>query len=202
MADMFTEHIKKHIAMRKTKTAVSDMRYKPEEGKTSLDEVAEVISLPRFCEKTFAAADDFRQVSIAAPVLKELREYVAIIASRYNDNPFHNFEHACHVTMATNKLLKRIVAPDIATEKAKSADIASEIHNYTHGINSDPLTILAIVFSALIHDVDHRGECSLYKIMQYYFPVSRIFSQPLFVVYNNFHRCFQHAVDRRGQGVG
>jgi hypothetical protein len=58
--------------------------------------------------------------------------------------------------MATNKLLKRIVAPDIAMEKAQSCDIASELHNYTHGINSDPLTILAILFSALIHDVDHR----------------------------------------------
>ena len=66
-------------------------------------------------------------------------------------------EHACHVTMSTNKLLKRIVAPDIAMEKAKSSEIASELHNYTHGINSDPLTIFAIVFSALIHDVDHRG---------------------------------------------
>ena len=55
--------------------------------------------------------------------------------------------------MATNKLLKRIVAPDIAIEKAKSSEIASELHNYTHGINSDPLTVFAIVFSALIHDV-------------------------------------------------
>ena len=36
-------------------------------------------------------------------------------------------------------------------------DMASKLHEYTHGINSDPLTIFAIVFSALIHDVDHRG---------------------------------------------
>jgi 3'5'-cyclic nucleotide phosphodiesterase len=31
------------------------------------------------------------------------------------------------------------------------------MHEYTHGINSDPITLLAIVFSALIHDCDHRG---------------------------------------------
>lgn len=54
--------------------------------------------------------------------------------------------------MAANKLLKRIVEPDIAFEQAKIGDIASQLHNYTHGINSDPLTLLAIVFSALIHD--------------------------------------------------
>ena len=66
-------------------------------------------------------------------------------------------EHACHVTMATNKFLKRIVSPDIAFEQAKVGDLASKLHDYSHGINSDPLTLLAIVFSALIHDVDHRG---------------------------------------------
>jgi len=60
--------------------------------------------------------------------------------------------------MATHKFLKRIVAPDIdladksTTFKSKEFDaLASEVHNYTHGINSDPMTILAIVFSALIH---------------------------------------------------
>jgi hypothetical protein len=31
------------------------------------------------------------------------------------------------------------------------------LHDYTHGINNDPVTILAIVMSAMIHDSDHRG---------------------------------------------
>ena len=56
--------------------------------------------------------------------------------------------------MATNKLLKRIETPDINIEQGKASDddIASDIHQYTHGINSDPLALLAIVLSALIHD--------------------------------------------------
>ena len=83
----------------------------------------------------------------------------------YRDNPFHNFEHACHVTMSVAKHLKRITTPELeinddelkaACSKDKGAALAL-IHDYTHGINSDPITHFAIVFSGLIHDVDHRG---------------------------------------------
>ena len=57
--------------------------------------------------------------------------------------------------MATDKFLKRIVAPDIEGEDDK---MASDVHTFTHGINSsDPLLLLGILFSALIHDADHRG---------------------------------------------
>lgn len=52
--------------------------------------------------------------------------------------------------MATNKFLTRIVKPDIAVDEG--GDVAGALHGYTHGINSDPLTLMAIVFSALIHD--------------------------------------------------
>lgn len=31
------------------------------------------------------------------------------------------------------------------------------LHEYTHGINSDPITLFTILFAALIHDVDHPG---------------------------------------------
>lgn len=58
--------------------------------------------------------------------------------------------------MATNKFLKRIVAPDIGAGYSKE-NIASQVHDYTHGINSDPITLLAIIFSALVHDLDHKG---------------------------------------------
>jgi len=98
----------------------------------------------------------------------------------YRDNDFHNFEHACHVTMSVTKLLSRIVLPSdltypekvevegesgkVGTSKDRSGssgrlkfDIASTLHDHTYGITSDPLTQFALVFSALIHDVDHTG---------------------------------------------
>jgi len=69
--------------------------------------------------------------------------------------------------MSVNKFLKRIVSPDIEfqgmddmnnNDQDKIArQIASHLHHYTHGINSDPITLFGVVFSALIHDVDHRG---------------------------------------------
>lgn len=66
--------------------------------------------------------------------------------------------------MSVNKLLQRVVQPDFTPKvpldtRRGSLDkqIASELHDYTYGITSDPLTQFAVVFSALIHDVDHWG---------------------------------------------
>jgi hypothetical protein len=39
----------------------------------------------------------------------------------------------------------------------KHIEEAEELHDHTYGITSDPLTQFAIIFSSLIHDVDHRG---------------------------------------------
>ena len=75
----------------------------------------------------------------------------------YRNNPFHNFEHASHVTMSMNKLLQRVVAPDLRVRRRSlnisgnaNASMASDLHSYTYGITSDPLTQLAVVFAALI----------------------------------------------------
>jgi hypothetical protein len=84
--------------------------------------------------------------------MDELRNYVSTIASMYNDNPFHNYDHASHVVMSVNKLLNRITAPDLEVD----AD-GKQLHDHTFGITGDPLTQFACVFSALIHDVDHSG---------------------------------------------
>jgi 3'5'-cyclic nucleotide phosphodiesterase len=48
--------------------------------------------------------------------------------------------------MATKKLLSRVVKPNASSTSATA-----------YGITWDPLTQFAIVFSALIHDVDHTG---------------------------------------------
>ena len=54
------------------------------------------------------------------------------------------------MTSSVSKLLSRIVTPDI--RERNDADIDLDLHDYTFGITSDPLTHFSVIFSALIHD--------------------------------------------------
>ncbi|CAJ1964566.1 unnamed protein product [Cylindrotheca closterium] len=118
-----------------------------EGGTPAFDQVVESLELATFDAK---AARSQLGVELSEEVKNELKEYVRTVASLYNANPFHNFEHASHVTMSVMKLLSRIVAPDIEGDE-------SQLHDHTYGITSDPLTQFAVVLSALLHDLDHLG---------------------------------------------
>ncbi|CAB9525101.1 Receptor-type guanylate cyclase gcy [Seminavis robusta] len=130
-----------------------------------LEELAEVIQLPRFSSKVAQVVANAEEEPVPPVVVNQLHNFVAELAAMYHDNPFHNFEHASHVTMSVVKLLSRIVAPtdldvvddENVNEKAFMKSVASKLHDNTYGITSDPLTQFAVVLSALIHDVDHLG---------------------------------------------
>ena len=64
------------------------------------EEVKEVISMPTF---DALAAQDIKvvdDVELSADVLWQLHDFVTSISTMYRDNPFHNFQHASHVTMS------------------------------------------------------------------------------------------------------
>jgi len=86
--EILQQHLRKVIALRSNdnKVATTPLKYSAHD-KTPLDEVAEVIYLPKFCEKSFAQADDHKKVKIEQQVVSQLRNYVAIIASYYHNNP-------------------------------------------------------------------------------------------------------------------
>jgi len=129
-------------------------------GETVLDEVKEIILLPEFDVKAANSQETTESIDLGEDVMIQLRDYVTIVATLYRDNPFHNFEHASHVTMSVVKLLSRIVAPDEISEEDAMGDLQnlmSSLHDHTYGITSDPLTQFACIFAALIHDVDHTG---------------------------------------------
>ena len=133
--------------------AVSEDALMGNNGTTVLDEVKEIVSLPKYiATETEVNPDD---VELSQDVLQQLNTFVFSIGSWYRANPFHNFEHASHVTMSATKLLSRIVAPKTVTDEA--CDLYSKLHDNTYGITSDPLTQFGVVLSALIHDLDHSG---------------------------------------------
>ena len=138
---------KKSRRTREQDHAIRSLELNSRESKSHLDEVAEILELARFDHAAYEEEDD---VEVPPAVATQLRTYCDTIASLYRNNPFHNFEHASHVGQSSGKLLSRIVAVRTGVD-------SEEAHDHTFGITSDPLTQFSVVFSALIHDVDHRG---------------------------------------------
>ncbi len=108
---------------------------------------------------------------VSSPLSKQVKDqlwqFVSRIASMYHSkNPFHSFEHACHVTFSAYQLLRRVVARDLPKSPVAGCSfsdpwgqlpfvaIDSTVGNV---LASDILAQFAILFSALIHDVDHVG---------------------------------------------
>jgi hypothetical protein len=110
-----------------------------------LEEVLASIEMPTAVSKFKRDPDT---VSIAPEVSEQLRDYVTVIMTMYRNNSFHNFEHASHVLKGINKLISYVVTPD---------DIDFADMRYGCGVATEPWTQFALVFSALIHDVDHTG---------------------------------------------
>ena len=124
---------------------------------TVIDEVKEIILLPKFNAKVAAKQEPYENIQLDQVVCDQLRNYVTNVAALYQDHPFHNFEHASHVAMSVSKLLSRIVAPSEIELDENAAKSGKTLHDHTYGITSDPLTQFACIFSALIHDIDHPG---------------------------------------------
>ena len=116
--------------------------------------MVEVIELPLDNRSTLHV--DVSTLLVDPHITELVYQYVSSLAEMYPDNPFHNFEHASHVTMSVTKLLSRIVAPS-DMDFTDNAQASAKLHDHTYGITSDPLTQFACVLSALIHDVDHPG---------------------------------------------
>eukprot|EP00536_Pseudo-nitzschia_multiseries_P000747 jgi/Psemu1/249906/estExt_Genewise1Plus.C_90109 len=184
-------HLLEEVASHRHKTlSNSNPKVLPNERLTELsskktkharDEIAETIRMPEYRGTVNTGSERFE---LSHSVIDELRDYITRIAHLYcTDNKFHNFEHASHVTMSTVKLLQRIASPDV---KKKDCETDQDYYNYTFGISSDPLTKFAIVFSALIHDVDHRGVSNLQLAKE---------KDPMTLVYGNKSVLEQHSLD-------
>lgn len=81
-----------------------------------LDEFKEIVELPQCDLEVIKREPNPEEIELDDTVLRQLNDYVTAIASAYRENPFHNFEHASHVTMSVKKLLSRIVRPEEVNE--------------------------------------------------------------------------------------
>eukprot|EP00523_Entomoneis_sp_CCMP467_P001058 CAMPEP_0168743416 /NCGR_PEP_ID=MMETSP0724-20121128/13565_1 /TAXON_ID=265536 /ORGANISM="Amphiprora sp., Strain CCMP467" /LENGTH=1154 /DNA_ID=CAMNT_0008791045 /DNA_START=91 /DNA_END=3556 /DNA_ORIENTATION=+ len=155
LAKLLTQIVARRESRRTDPDPVADIRKLEEQygsNRYVLSEVQEIVRLPKF-EADSQRVDPW-SVQLSEEVLSQLKDYVQTLAAMYRDNPFHNFEHASHVTMSVSKLLSRIVAPEINKDLLGEGAIQEMIlHDHTYGITSDPLTQFSVVLSALIHDV-------------------------------------------------
>eukprot|EP00980_Cylindrotheca_fusiformis_P003247 scaffold735_cov116-Cylindrotheca_fusiformis.AAC.17 len=128
-------------------------------GETVLEEFVPIIPLKRFDAAELSKRLNATSVDIGEEAKTQLRNYLSNVASMYRDNPFHNFEHASHVTASVKKLLTRIVNVDDGNSLRTSSDEINlvDMAGHSYGITSDPLTQFSVVFSAIIHDLDHPG---------------------------------------------
>jgi hypothetical protein len=72
--------------------------------------------------------------------------------------------------MSAHKLLKRVVTPTNEVEGSSETDL----DEYTYGMTSNPLTQFALVFCALIHDVDHAG-VSNFQLVKEDAPIAKLY---------------------------
>ncbi|KAL7572297.1 hypothetical protein ACA910_017895 [Epithemia clementina (nom. ined.)] len=138
--DIFVISLKQIVARRNvssqmslsgaTRMDPSSIEWKPVQGNTCLDEVQEIIKLPDFDSRAARLNEDPKQIDLGQDVKEQLRNFISAVASLYHPNHFHNFAHACHVTMSVKKLLSRIVA---------SADFEDVAASLTDGVPNDIL---------------------------------------------------------------
>lgn len=120
-----------------------------------IDSVADVIVFPNFDPYRRREKPNFAELAVVRPILFD---YVTEVASMYKDVPFHNFEHASHVTLAADRLMSRMVSMDGLGE--------DDMYNVTYGISADPLTHFAVIFGALIHDLGHKGVANSQLVLE------------------------------------
>jgi class 3 adenylate cyclase len=148
---------------------------------TFTNEVAEIIHLPRADNASLGHLLGDDNVIIDDVVVSELHNLIQQVANLYNDNPFHNFEHASHVTMSILKLLSRIVQP--------TGDDLDNMADHSYGITADPLTHFACAFCGLIHDADHPG-VSNPQLIKENWTLGRRFRKKSVAEQNSLNLCF------------
>jgi hypothetical protein len=141
---VLTKALKQVMGLRDADAKPMDNTFDVRTGKL-LDEVKVTLDVPASKEEY---KRDPASIVLEKDVKTQLKDYVAVISCMYRDNGFHNFEHASQVLKSSNVILSSISI----SEGNDNLDIGDGF-----GVITDPWTHFALIFSALVHDVDHAG---------------------------------------------
>jgi hypothetical protein len=106
------------------------------------------LSTVNICRHFITKSQDWPE-QITPEIIKQLREFVKKMLEGYKDVPYHNFEHAYHVIISINKLLDLMLTGGGGNKKERQPS--------SYGLRHDALSQLAMIFAALVHDVEHQG---------------------------------------------
>ena len=102
-----------------------------------------------------------------------LSSFISVVSSRYRLNPYHNWQHAISVLHATH-LLSRVGVSDVDSPRIAEGPQSSIQVPRVNPL--DRLHLLALLISAICHDVDHPGVSNQFLINT---------SAPLALCYND-----------------
>jgi hypothetical protein len=97
VVEIIIQYLQEIVALREARTKKGEIVAKKDfqfsKQGTNLDEVVEVIELPKF-DQDSANSKNYHNVAIGVTVVRQIRKLVHEISETYRNNPFHNFEHA------------------------------------------------------------------------------------------------------------
>lgn len=102
--------------------------------------------------------DEQEDPELMLQALQELEKFVRFILEHYRDLPFHNWKHAYHVVVSTNKLMDLM----LSVSQTRNPDRAPP----AFGLRHDPTLLAALLFAALVHDVDHSGVTNAQRVKE------------------------------------
>ncbi|KAL3929508.1 MAG: hypothetical protein SGARI_004729, partial [Bacillariaceae sp.] len=128
---------------------------------------------------------DPKRVDLGSHVVSQLEAFVAKVASKYNDLPFHCFEHASHTILSVTKLLASLEATLSSYGKQQELDFESCINENVCMMLTHPMAQFALVFAAMIHDMEY--EAPNYQLVREGSKVAKKFKNKSCAEQNSIH---------------